>query len=64
VGDRTGQGARATGEEPRYTHQARLSPADNSLRAFFAAHPDMARRVRVVDAHAAHVIDLLQPLGM
>jgi len=40
------------------------SPADNSLRAFFAAHPDMARRVRVVDADAAHVIDLLQPLGM
>jgi hypothetical protein len=40
------------------------SPADNSLRAFFAAHPDMARRVRVVDADAPYVIDLLQPLGM
>jgi hypothetical protein len=38
------------------------SPAANSLGAFFAAHPDTARRVRVVDADAPHVVDLLEPL--
>jgi beta-lactamase superfamily II metal-dependent hydrolase len=39
------------------------SPPDNSLHAFFEAHPDMAARVRVVDADAPHVIDLLEPLA-
>ena len=39
------------------------SPEANSLAAFFSAHPDMARRVRVVDAGSPHIIDLLEPLG-
>ncbi len=39
------------------------SPGKNSLASFFAAHPDFAKKVRIVDKDAAHVIDLLDPLG-
>lgn len=39
------------------------SPAENSLGALFAAHPDFAAKVRVVEPDRPHVIDLADPLG-
>jgi hypothetical protein len=50
-------------KNPRTAVRRDWSPGTNSLAAFFAAHSDMARRVRVVDAPGPHVIDLLEPLG-
>jgi hypothetical protein len=39
------------------------SAQKHSLTAFFADHPDMAGRVAIAGDHAAHVIDLLDPIG-
>jgi hypothetical protein len=55
------RGRRTT--NPRARVRPDWSPPDNSLHAFFEAHPDIAARVRVVDADAPHVIDLLEPLA-
>jgi hypothetical protein len=38
------------------------SPAEHSLTAFFASRPDMAARVRIVDAAKPHLIDLIEPV--
>jgi beta-lactamase superfamily II metal-dependent hydrolase len=40
------------------------SPAENSLRAFFAGHEGLEVRVRIVDEKKPHLIDLLEPLGL
>ncbi len=44
--------------------RAEWSAAAHGLTAFFAAHADMAARVRIVDARAPHVIDLLDPVAL
>jgi hypothetical protein len=43
--------------------RADWSAKTQSLAAFFAAHPALARKLRVVPATGGHVIDLLDPLG-
>jgi hypothetical protein len=40
------------------------SDAANSLGAFFATHPQMAARVRIVPAGGTHLIELLDPVGV
>jgi hypothetical protein len=39
------------------------SAPKHSLTAFFAAHPDMAKKVRIVPDGPAHLIELLDPVG-
>lgn len=39
------------------------SPARHGLAALLAQHPDLAERVRVVEADKPHLIDLAEPLG-
>ena len=36
----------------------------NSLTTFFKANPAIAKKVRIADEKAPHVIDLLDPLGI
>jgi hypothetical protein len=38
------------------------SATKNGLAAFFAAHKKFAKKVSVVDAHAPHIVDLLEPV--
>jgi hypothetical protein len=38
------------------------SPAEHSLAAYLTSRPDMAARVRIVDASKPHLIDLLDPV--
>jgi hypothetical protein len=40
------------------------SPAKNSLKAFFAAHPKMLKKVKIVDEETPHMIDLLDPVAL
>jgi hypothetical protein len=39
------------------------SPKKHGLVAFFDAHPDFAKQVRIVDATKPHLIELLDPIG-
>jgi beta-lactamase superfamily II metal-dependent hydrolase len=39
------------------------SPEKHGLSKFFEAHPDLARKVSIVEANKPHVIDLLDGLG-
>jgi hypothetical protein len=38
------------------------TPAEHSLKAFFAAHPKMLKKVKIVDENKPHMIDLLDAL--
>jgi len=47
---------------PKTAVRENWSPATHGLIAFFEAHPEMGRKVRVVPDEGAHLIELLDPL--
>ena len=47
---------------PKTAVREHWSPATHGLVAFFEAHPEMGRKVRVVPDEGAHLIELLDPL--
>lgn len=47
---------------PGTTVREKWSPARHGLVAFFNAHPEMGRRLRIVPDTGAHLIDLLDPV--
>jgi hypothetical protein len=50
-------------KNPRTKVRANWSEKNNSLRAFFADHPELAKQVRFVQNDKPHVIDLLDKVG-
>jgi hypothetical protein len=46
-------------KNPRIKVRSNWSEGNNSLRAFFADHPELAKQVRFVEKGKSHVIDLL-----
>ena len=50
-------------KNPRTQVRSNWSEGNNSLRAFFADHPELAKQVRFVEKGKPHVIDLLDKIG-
>jgi hypothetical protein len=50
-------------KNPRTQVRSNWSEKNNSLRAFFADHPELAKQVRSVEKDKPHVIDLLDKVG-
>jgi hypothetical protein len=50
-------------KNPRTQVRPNWSEKNNSLRAFFADHPELAKQVRFVEKGKPHVIDLLDKVG-
>ena len=50
-------------KNPNKELRADWSPQKHSIADFLAKHPELADKVRVVDADKPHVIDLAEPLG-
>jgi hypothetical protein len=60
--EQTKEKARKT-KNPRTQVRSNWSEKNNSLRAFFADHPELAKQVRSVEKDKPHVIDLLDKVG-